>query len=330
MRGFPNYDLIDPEVVDAAAEKTGRLEGLYRKTQTNAWDGKAVLKAIIEKHGGVRVAAEKREPLAKVFSIILWGELAAWTISAEIAEQVDDVEAKMAATGQAFDEARHFTVMRDYLRELGIPIPPLDGFTRTILTKLLDERDVVKKIVGMQLLVENIALNLFRMVRKTGIEPVLGDLLPYFERDEARHVGLGVLYLPTLLRRLGPVETLSLMRFQFEIFVLMAWGVQLLRGEFMKIGVDFGEAVKDGLGTQGETFKRMVAAGGGKRRYAARGIYAPSFVRRLNHLVIDATFPPPSRDVPWWHEKILRAESRVARTVNRALLARLALKRVAA
>ena len=55
----------------------------------------------------------------------------------------------------------------------------------------------------MQLIVESVAVTLFRSVAKAGVEPVLSELMPYFERDEARHVGLGVLYLPTLLAALG-------------------------------------------------------------------------------------------------------------------------------
>ena len=45
--------------------------------------------------------------------------------------------------------------------------------------------------------------SLFRSVAQAGVEPVISELMPYFERDEARHVGLGVLYLPKLLAKLG-------------------------------------------------------------------------------------------------------------------------------
>jgi hypothetical protein len=44
---------------------------------------------------------------------------------------------------------------------------------------------------------------IFRFLAEAKIEPVLSDLLPYIERDEARHVGLGVLHLPQLLPRLS-------------------------------------------------------------------------------------------------------------------------------
>src|SRR5689334_24066633 len=112
---FPNYSLLAPSDVDgvagAAAERTRKLERIYHLSQEHAWDGRAVLDGLIAKHGGIQLAPERRASLAKIFSIILWGELAAWIVSADLAERIEDVEAKMAATSQTFDEARHFYVM---------------------------------------------------------------------------------------------------------------------------------------------------------------------------------------------------------------------------
>ena len=65
---------------------------------------------------------------------------------------------------------------------------------------------MAKKIVGMQLQVESTALTLFHATREARFCPVLSDLLLYFEKDEARHVGLGTQYLPTMLRRMSRVE----------------------------------------------------------------------------------------------------------------------------
>src|SRR5207253_7962973 len=133
-------------------------------------------------------------PLARILTILMVGELAAWSISAEPAERLDDVDAKMAATSQVFGEARHFYVLRDYVRAAGLPLPRLGGLSRKLLADMLETRDLARKLVGMQLLVENIALVLFKQIGDAHIEPVLTELLPYYEKDEARHVGLGVLY----------------------------------------------------------------------------------------------------------------------------------------
>ena len=222
--GFPNYALLDvDDVVGVAEARTRRLERIYHVSQENAWDGKAVLAEALERHGGIQLPEERREALARLFSLILWGELAAWVVSAELAERIEDVEAKMAATSQTFDEARHFYVMRDYLRELGVEVPPLGAYSRVVLRDLLDAKDLVRKLVGMQLLVENAALSLFKMVGRSKVEPVLADLMPYFEKDEARHIGLGMNYLPHLLRELGPTQVVRLHAFQYRIYSLLFW-----------------------------------------------------------------------------------------------------------
>src|SRR6266404_9701405 len=95
---FPPYELGSAVYVREAQEKYARLEKLYHLAQSRSWNGKQVLPELIQKHGGIKIDPEKREPLARVLSIIMWGELAAWIISADLAERIDDVEARMAAT----------------------------------------------------------------------------------------------------------------------------------------------------------------------------------------------------------------------------------------
>jgi len=130
-RSWPPYRLLEEtllqSIVDGAERRLERLERLYHVGQSSAWDGREVLTRLIAKHGPPRLAPEKREAALRILSILLWGELAAWAISADLAEQIDDVEAKMAATSQAHDEARHFYVLRDYLRALFEPVPRLGG-----------------------------------------------------------------------------------------------------------------------------------------------------------------------------------------------------------
>jgi hypothetical protein len=67
---------------------------------------------------------------------------------------------------------------------------------------MLSHRDLTIKLFAMQILAEGTAMVIFRFLADAKIEPVLTDLLPYIERDEARHVGLGVLYLPQRLAKL--------------------------------------------------------------------------------------------------------------------------------
>src|SRR6187431_2194155 len=99
---FPPYQYGDPGIVGLAQARTDTVARIYHKGHEQAWDGRAVLDELIEKHGGIRfpASAEKREAFAAVASVLLWGELAAWSISADLAVKLEDTPAKMAASSQ--------------------------------------------------------------------------------------------------------------------------------------------------------------------------------------------------------------------------------------
>src|SRR6185436_6719392 len=88
--------------------------------------GPAVFREAVSRHGGIQLEREKRLSLAHPISMLMWGELAAWIVSAELTERLEDPDARMAASSQVFDEARHFYTLRDYLALLHVPVPPLD------------------------------------------------------------------------------------------------------------------------------------------------------------------------------------------------------------
>lgn len=312
---FPPYRLLDRDYLAEAQEKFARLERLYHVGQKNAWDGQAVLRGLIEKNGGIKLPAEKRAAIARIFSIILWGELAAWNVSADIAEAIDDVEAKMAASGQVFDEARHFYTMRDYLLELGIEIPPLDGYTRAVLIDILEAKSLVAKLIGMQLLVENIAVHLFRAVGKSRVEPVLSELMPLFERDEARHVGLGVLYLPAQLKKLARIEAVRLQAFQVKISTFVIWATILLRDAFETLGVDLNDTFRAGIKNQFEIFASM-----GRFEGDMPGIYVPpGIIAKMNDLAVELYFPRLGAPRPNWMKMVHGIMERAARAGERLL-----------
>jgi hypothetical protein len=238
-RAFPPYQLLEESVIDDAAHKTRRLERLYHLTQQYAWDGKAVLGALVDRHGapGTSMPDETRRSLSRVLSVLMWGELAAWNISADLALEIEDLDAKMAATAQVFDEARHFYVMRDYVLALG-PSQAIGGLPRRLLTKVVNAPTLATKLVGMQLLFETNAVVIFRRIAESGVCPILSELLPYFERDESRHVGLGVLYIPRLIEKMSRAEARKTARFQLECILLLMGGGFTLRDDFERLGLE--------------------------------------------------------------------------------------------
>jgi hypothetical protein len=210
FRRWPNDALLLDEPLALAEEKTERLRRIYTNATRDIWDGPAVFRDAVAKHGGIQLSREKREALAHPISMLMWGELAAWIVAAELAERLEDPDAKLAASSQVFDEARHFYVLRDYLALLHVPVPKLDTYFAIGARRLLATRDLTVKLFAMQLLAEGTAMVIFRFLAEAEIEPVLTEILPYIERDESRHVGLGVMYLPQRLKELPVKELLRI------------------------------------------------------------------------------------------------------------------------
>lgn len=277
-REFPPYDLLDaPLDLEATAArahaKTRKLERLYHQTQAHAWNPTTVLDELEAKHGGIHVAAEQREAVGHLFSVILWGELAAWNIAADLARELPDVEAKMAATGQVFDEARHFTVLRDYMRRAKIDLPPMNPYGRRVLLKILETDSLLEKLYGMQLLVENMALAIFKRLAASGVEPVLSELLVYVERDESRHVALGVLHLPSLVAKASTLERAKNFRFNIELFVLTIMGGQWLDPHLRALGIDHRELGDTSMRLHQQVLRDMAKEQGLDAGKYVRGVY---------------------------------------------------------
>ena len=232
------FDMFDVERSAYEAKRFAKCERIYHRGQDLAWDGKEILEMLLKKHGAINISGEKRVALERIFAIILWGELAAWRISAQLANELVPMEAKLAATSQAHDEARHFYVMHDYLALLGTVPKELDRAPRALLDLVLGTDKLAYKLLGMQLMVETLALTIFQTVRETNVEPVLCELLSYFERDEARHVGLGMQYLPALMKNMGKQEISGLLAFQCKIVFWSLWETKTLENDFIALGID--------------------------------------------------------------------------------------------
>ena len=231
------FDMFDAPRAADEARRAHKLANIYHRGQELAWGGQDVLQELIARHGPIRIDPAKQAALGRIFAIIMWGELAAWKISAQLADELVPLEAKMAATSQAHDEARHFYVMVDYLRALGHEPRQIDRSSRAVLDLVLRTDSMLEKLIGMQLMVETLALTIFQLVREAEVEPVLGDLLRYYERDEARHVGLGIQHLPELMRRASKLETARAILFQIRIAGWTLRGLKELEPDLKVLGI---------------------------------------------------------------------------------------------
>jgi hypothetical protein len=232
------FDMFDAAYSDAEARRARRMESIYHAGQSKIWDGREVLAQLIAEHGKPKLTIEKRRALGRIFGIIMWGELAAWKISAQLSDRLVPLEAKLAAASQVHDEARHFYVMHDYLEAIGEKPGKLEFWAGRVLKKTLGTDDLLKKLVGMQLTVETIALVAFQRVRELEIEPVLTGLLSDYERDEARHIGLGVQLVPHLMSEMSITSAVDLALFQLDLLTTTLFSVKAIERDLLALGVD--------------------------------------------------------------------------------------------
>ena len=231
------YDMFDGEHTEREAQRARKLESIYHLGQERIWDGREVLRDLLAKHGTDNLEPQHRKALGRIFSIIMWGELAAWKISAQLADELVPLEAKMAAASQVHDEARHFYVMHDYLKAIGHTPGPMDPASRRVVEITLGTKSLVKKLLGMQLTIETIALTLFAQVRAMNVDPVLTELLVYYERDEARHVGLGIQLVPELLSKLSPLEQAGVLAFEVDLLGSSMMSLKAMEPDLASVGV---------------------------------------------------------------------------------------------
>ena len=156
-----------------------------------------------------------RRTAAFRLSQFLHGEQGALMVAAQLVNAVPHTDAKFYAASQTMDEARHVEVFARYIEKLD-EIRPIAPSLKGILDQTLQTGDWMKKLVGMQIVVEGLALYAFREMRNLTEEPLLKNLLTYVARDEARHHAYGVQYIERCVPCLGATERAELEDFALE------------------------------------------------------------------------------------------------------------------
>ena len=125
----------------------------------------------------------------------LHGEQGALVCTAKIVETVPWIDAKYYAATQVMDEARHVEVFAKYLDTKLDGHYPINHHLKLLLDDIIDDSRWDMTYLGMQIMVEGLALAAFGMAHQTTPDPLLKQLLRYVMSDEARHVAFGVLSL---------------------------------------------------------------------------------------------------------------------------------------
>ncbi len=174
----------------------------------------------------------------------------------------------------------------------------------------------------MQLLVESTAVVMFRAIADAQVEPVLTDLLYYFERDEARHVGLGVLALPDVLAGLSEREALALWWFQTKMQLEMIASGMTLNRAFDALGIDQGEMNMQGFRYHAEILKRMRRPDAARRSGADSGGIKGLFKLSKTGQDRFQDFLFPKQTQPPWQRALLGALIDAATRTDRWLASR--------
>ncbi len=137
----------------------------------------------------------RRESLSWTLSQFMHGEQGALLATAQIVDATPTIEAKFYGATQVMDEARHVEVYARYLQEKLTRQYPCNRHLKALLDRILTDSRWDMKYLGMQIMVEGLAMAAFGFMHKTCNEPLLKDLTHNVMRDESRHVAFGVLSL---------------------------------------------------------------------------------------------------------------------------------------
>ncbi|MBX3231873.1 MAG: ferritin-like domain-containing protein [Labilithrix sp.] len=137
----------------------------------------------------------RRHMASYMLSNFLHGEQGALLATSQIVTQAPTTDAKMYAAAQVFDEARHVEAYDRYLRDKIELVYPPSPHLKTLLDTVLADSRWDFKFLGMQILIEGVALGAFGLIHQTAQEPLIKQITQMIMQDEARHVAFGVMSL---------------------------------------------------------------------------------------------------------------------------------------
>jgi hypothetical protein len=158
---------------------------------------------------------------AWTLSQFMHGEQGALICTAKIVEQVPWIDAKYYAATQVMDEARHVEVYSRYLKTKLAHEFPINLHLRALLDDVVSDPRWDMTYLGMQIMIEGLALAAFGFQYQTSPDPLLKQITRYVMADEARHVAFGVLSLQEAYRELSGSEIRERQEFCYEAAVKM-------------------------------------------------------------------------------------------------------------
>ena len=217
------------------------LDTLYETAKKNQWNGSTAIdwSRPIGTEGPVlnvqmafagtnffsRLSPEEQKDVeirvsAWRLSQFLHGEQGALVVCGQLVNSIPELDAKLYASTQVVDEGRHVEVFERYVKKLH-RIYPVDPLLKSVLDEILATNMWELKLLGMQMIVEGLAIAAFNVMRRQTADPTLGQLLDYVLQDEGRHVNFGYFALRRSIPDMEAAKREYLEDFTYRVCDLM-------------------------------------------------------------------------------------------------------------
>jgi hypothetical protein len=217
------WDPLDPKYIDFSEPFDLENEALLPESQVLQLQTEYVSNFLTDPKERIRFI---NEVAARQFSSILHGEQGALNLSASLCHVLKDQGAQEYAANQAREEARHVTAFAQYIRaRWGKPRacgPVLKG----LLVEIIGSPEVYKKIIGMQLLVEGLAMGAFAAGYTHNRDPLARKLFQLVMTDEAFHHKFGKIWADRTIPKLS----------REELDIVEDWAAHCFQGLLFNLG----------------------------------------------------------------------------------------------
>jgi len=223
----------------------GKIEDLYKRAKQNQWDADELLpwdtqvdpsNPLITDRSSLyhkmpffqKLSKTQRETFtahstAQLLSQFLHGEQGALMTAACVTHSVPEAGAKLYAATQTMDEARHVEVYARYCDKIAM-VYPMSPWLKALIDATLKSDRHEKVMIGMNMIVEGLALGAFNNMYHQTNCPLLKALTFNVMRDESRHVSFGHAYLGPAMKKLDEEQREELADFTFNAVNLIVKG----------------------------------------------------------------------------------------------------------
>jgi hypothetical protein len=273
------------------------LESLYETAKKNQWNASTAIdwSRPVGKEGPVlnvhmafqgtdffeRLTDEQKKEVeirvsAWRLSQFLHGEQGSLLVCGQLVNSVPELDAKLYGATQVVDEGRHVEVFERYVKKLH-KIYPVDPLLKGLVDEILASPSWELKLLGMQMLIEGLAIAAFNLMRQQTGDSTLADLLEYVLQDEGRHVNFGYFALKRAIPAMDPAR-----RAELEEFAVRACDAMYGRDEHT--GFRSIRAVWYEMGWDGEEIWRDTIANSQTVKMFNRLLFTGVLIPRLQRL----------------------------------------------